>query len=311
MADSAGARIGRFGHLTGREGLDSNNVGQIITGDRDYLWLGTSLGLARIRRAALFSGTFRRSDDAMYAVSGGLRSSQCAPGYPTSSGGSLDSKGRAWIVTSNGLAMIEPGDIRRLDPPPAPQIRAVIVDGKPVVEREALVLASDVRRVEFQYSTVWLSTPERLQYEYRLEGLDADWIPAGTRRATDYNNLPPGQYRFAVRATLGDGGSGPVTTVAFTRRASWLEAQWFPWPRWPVWSRWDGGSTGSGCARSARDSGWSSKSGRGSRANCTTRWRRISSVSRRSSTASPACCASRQRWPKSGWRWRGGWRSTA
>ena len=73
-------RDGRFGHLTGREGLDSNNVGQIITGDKDYLWLGTSLGLARIRRAALFSGMFRRSDDAMYAVSGGLRSSQCAPG---------------------------------------------------------------------------------------------------------------------------------------------------------------------------------------------------------------------------------------
>ncbi len=48
----------------------------------------------------------------------------------------LDSKGRAWIVTSNGLAMIEPGDIRRLDPPPAPQIRAVIVDGKPAVERD-------------------------------------------------------------------------------------------------------------------------------------------------------------------------------
>ena len=64
--------------------------------------------------------------------------------------------------------------------------------------------------------------------EYRLEGLDSDWIPAGTRRATDYNNLPPGQYRFVVRATLGDGGAGPVTSLAFTRRASWVEAAWFP-----------------------------------------------------------------------------------
>ncbi|MBK5297668.1 MAG: hypothetical protein JJE40_10960 [Vicinamibacteria bacterium] len=221
-------RDGRFGHLTGSEGLDSNNVGQIITGDRDYLWLGTSLGLARIRRAALFGDTFRRSDDAMYAATGGLRSSQCAPGFPTSSGGRMDSKGRAWVVTSNGLAMIEPADIRRMDPPPAPQIRAVIVDGTPVVERESLELASGVRRVEFQYSTVWLGTPERLQYEYRLEGLDPDWIPAGTRRATDYNNLPPGQYRFVVRATLGEGVSGPVAAVAFTRRASWVEAPWFP-----------------------------------------------------------------------------------
>ena len=43
-------RRGQFGHLTAREGLDSNNVGQIITGDPDHLWLGTSLGLARLRR---------------------------------------------------------------------------------------------------------------------------------------------------------------------------------------------------------------------------------------------------------------------
>ena len=88
----------------------------------------------------------------------------------------------------------------------------MIVDGTHVAARQGLELASDVRRVEFQYSTVWLGTPERLQYQYRLEGLDADWIPAGTRRATDYNNLPPGEYRFLVRATLGDGASaGPVT----------------------------------------------------------------------------------------------------
>lgn len=222
-------RQGRFGQLTGREGLDSNNVGQIITGDKDYLWLGTSLGLARLRRAALFSGAFSPADDAMYAASVGLRSSQCAPGFPTSSGGRMDSKGRAWVVTSNGLAMIEPADIRQLDPPPAPQILAVIVDGTPVPGRQRLELSSSVRRVEFQYSTVWLGTPERLQYQYRLEGLDADWIPAGTRRATDYNNLPPGEYRFLVRATLGDGASsGPVAAVAFTRRASWVEAPWFP-----------------------------------------------------------------------------------
>ena len=221
-------RDGRFGHLTGKEGLDSNNVGQILIGDKDYLWLGTSLGLARIRRAALFNGVFRRSDDALYAVSGGLRSSQCAPGFPTSSGGRLDSKGRAWIVTSNGLAMIRPREIRRLDPPPAPQIRAMLVDGKPVVERAALELASDVRRVEFQYSTVWLSTPERLQYEYRLEGLDAEWSSASPRRATDYNNLPPGRYRFAVRAIVDDGVRGPVAAIAFTRRASLVEAPWFP-----------------------------------------------------------------------------------
>ncbi len=221
-------RDGRFGHLTRNEGLDSNNVGQIITGDPGYLWLGTSLGLARIRRDALFSGSFKRSDDAMYAASGGLRSSQCAPGFPISSGGRLDSRGRAWVVTSNGLAVVDPDELKPPAPPGAPQIRAVIVDGTPVADRNAIELPADVRRVEFQYSSVWLSSPELLQYQYRLEGLDNDWISAGPRRSTDYNNLPPGQYRFVVRATLGEGANSPVAVVGVTRRAAWWEASWFP-----------------------------------------------------------------------------------
>jgi signal transduction histidine kinase/ligand-binding sensor domain-containing protein len=221
-------RDGRFAHLTAREGLDSNNVGQIILGDPGYLWLGTSLGLARIRRDALFTGGFNRSDDAMYAASGGLRSSQCAPGFPISSGGHLDSRGRAWVVTSNGLAMFHPGALTPPSPPAAPQIRAMLIDGTPIPERTAIELPAGVRRVEFQYATVWLSSPERLQYQYRLEGVDQDWISAGARRSTDYNNLPPGHYRFAVRATLGEGAVGPVTTIEFTRRAAWWEASWFP-----------------------------------------------------------------------------------
>jgi signal transduction histidine kinase/ligand-binding sensor domain-containing protein len=221
-------RDGRFGRLTSEDGLDSNTVGQILTGDAEYLWLGTSLGLARLRRGALFTGAFKRSDDAMYAASGGLRSSQCAPGFPASSGGRFDGRGRAWVVTSNGLAMVDPRDLTAFTPPAAPQIHAVIVDGRPVLDRSAIELPAGVRRIEFQYSTVWLSSPERLQYQYRLDGLDADWIAAGPRRATDYNNLPPGQYRFLVRATLGEGVTGPAAAIAFTRQAAWVEAAWFP-----------------------------------------------------------------------------------
>ncbi len=165
----------------------------------------------------------------MYAASGGLRSSQCAPGFPTSSGGRLDSQGRMWVVTSNGLAMIGPRDIHPLAPPPAPQIRAMNVDGVPVVDRTTIVLPSDVRRVEFQYLEQSGSARRSgLRYEYKLEGLDADWISAGPRRSTDYNNLPPGDYRFVVRATLGEGISGPPTSLVFTRRAAWFEAAWFP-----------------------------------------------------------------------------------
>lgn len=221
-------RGGRFGHLTAREGLDSNNVGQIITGDPEHLWLGTSLGLARLRRAAIFNGSFRRGDDVLYAASRGLRSSHCAPGFPVSSGGTLDTSGRIWAVTANGLATIDTRTVAPSDPPPAPQLLEVLVDGHAVPTRGPFDLAPDVGRFELRYASVWLSTPERLQYQYRLEGLERDWIFAGGRRTADYNNLPPGRYRFLVRATLGEGVHSPITAVDVVRRAAWHEARWFP-----------------------------------------------------------------------------------
>jgi signal transduction histidine kinase/ligand-binding sensor domain-containing protein len=221
-------RGGRFGHLTAREGLDSNNVGQIIAGDREHLWLGTSLGLARLRRRAIFDGAFRRGDDVLYAASRGLRSSHCAPGFPVSSGGALDRDGRVWAVTANGLATIDTRSAVEAAPPPAPQLLEALVDGRPVNAGGPLELSPNAGRLEFRYASVWLSTPERLQYQYRLEGLERDWIPAGGRRTADYNNLPPGDYRFLVRATLGEGINSPITAVDVVRRAAWYEATWFP-----------------------------------------------------------------------------------
>ncbi|MGH1560787.1 triple tyrosine motif-containing protein [Caulobacter segnis] len=52
--------------------------------------------------------------------------------------------------------------------------------------------------------SVWPS-PRRVRFRYRLEGVDADWVEAGTRRQAFYTNLKPGKYVFRVRAANNDG----------------------------------------------------------------------------------------------------------
>jgi signal transduction histidine kinase len=47
--------------------------------------------------------------------------------------------------------------------------------------------------------------PELIRFRYRLEGLDGDWVDAGTRRTAFYSYLPPGDYRFRVAACNSDG----------------------------------------------------------------------------------------------------------
>ena len=44
-----------------------------------------------------------------------------------------------------------------------------------------------------------------MRFRYRLEGLDTDWVDAGTRRTAFYSYLPPGDYRFRVAACNPDG----------------------------------------------------------------------------------------------------------
>jgi len=47
--------------------------------------------------------------------------------------------------------------------------------------------------------------PELIRFRYRLEGLEPDWVEAGTRRSAFYSYLPPGSYRFHVAACNNNG----------------------------------------------------------------------------------------------------------
>jgi signal transduction histidine kinase len=44
-----------------------------------------------------------------------------------------------------------------------------------------------------------------VRFRYRLEGVDSDWVEAGTRRVAYYSHLPPGSYTFNVIAANSDG----------------------------------------------------------------------------------------------------------
>lgn len=48
------------------------------------------------------------------------------------------------------------------------------------------------------YASLAYLEQDNLTYYYRLDGIDNDWVKAGTRRYVNYSNLPPGTYRFQV-----------------------------------------------------------------------------------------------------------------
>jgi signal transduction histidine kinase len=60
-------------------------------------------------------------------------------------------------------------------------------------------------RLEFSYTGLFFTAPERVRFKYRLDGLEHEWVEAGARRSVPYSYLPPGDYTFHVTACNDDG----------------------------------------------------------------------------------------------------------
>lgn len=59
--------------------------------------------------------------------------------------------------------------------------------------------------VSFDFAALDFTAPKALQYEWKLEGFDRDWIHGGTRRTATYSDLPGGEFVLKVRAANSDG----------------------------------------------------------------------------------------------------------
>lgn len=93
---------------------------------------------------------------------------------------------------------------------------------------ENLELPFNKNHITFQFIGVSLTAPEKVMYQYKLEGLDNDWTPATSKTEATYSSLPPGKYKFLVKAMNNDGlwNQQPVS-YEFTISPPWYKTWWF------------------------------------------------------------------------------------
>src|SRR3954447_15111254 len=82
-------------------------------------------------------------------------------------------------------------------------VERILVDGKDYSPGNSISAPPGQGQLEVQFTSPTFQNPEKLVFSYMLEGFDRDCIQAGNRRTAFYTNIPPGQYRFRVRAGLG------------------------------------------------------------------------------------------------------------
>ena len=74
-----------------------------------------------------------------------------------------------------------------------------------IYETNEIKLDYDQNFFSFEFAALDYTNPEKIQYEYKLEGLDNDWITCNNSHSAHYTNVKPGKYTFKVKATNSDG----------------------------------------------------------------------------------------------------------
>jgi ligand-binding sensor domain-containing protein/signal transduction histidine kinase len=175
------------------------------------LWLSTQSGIFRVSIAELnayASGAAPALAVTAYGTADGMNIRECSGGGHPAAWKLAD--GSLWFATPDGVSFLDPAHMPENRVPPPVVIENVLADDearRPEGEQrnQPLIIKPGVHRLEFQYAGLSFVAPQKVQYRYRLDGFDRDWIEAGSRRAAFYTNLPPGSYRFRVLAANNDG----------------------------------------------------------------------------------------------------------
>jgi len=229
---------GRWTEFTAAQGAPPG-AAFFITEDHDgYLWLGGLRGLFRIEREALMAlvegrGGHAASEQLLNARNErfGGQAGQCCNGAGNAKG-ALDGS-RLWLPTRDGLVAVQTDRIEHNPQPPQVHIERMLLADReldtPRDNRE-LELQLGVRDMSLEFTALSFQNPASVRLLYRLDGYDTRWYEVDDykKRATRYTNLPPGHYRFEVRASNNaDVWNAQVAELRFFVPPRFHETWWF------------------------------------------------------------------------------------
>jgi diguanylate cyclase (GGDEF)-like protein len=205
-------------------GMTTGPAGTVLSIGQDHagrIYLGTQRGVVRLTPVDRPDASADDITSERFGVADGLPSATCNWGQL------VDSKGRVWIPTTGGIALLDPDREARFVAPLAPLTieRAQATASGLSIEKD-MALPYGERDVLFEYA---LLTPRRagaVRYRTQLVGYDASasaWVAAYQKA---YTNLPARHYLFRVEARDATGQhSGPVELAFSVEPSPWLR----PW----------------------------------------------------------------------------------
>ena len=212
-------------------GAPDNSVYGLTSDRQGNIWLSTNNGLGRFDPE---TEQFRN-----YYMSDGLQSNSFM--WDASFRGS---DGQLFFGGVNGLNAFFPEDIIESIVLPKVFISKLIINnqeveigdafhGKVILEKgisytEEIILSHRDPVFSLEFTAMDNVNPAEVQYQYKLEGFDNDWILTGAEeRSVRYTNLNAGSYIFQVKASNSDGAWNEVpATLGITILPPWWKSWW-------------------------------------------------------------------------------------
>jgi len=224
---------GKFATVGPGQGLPNGVICHIETDSRGSVWLGSYSGLIRVPKSELdrvADGGAGPLEALVYGRGEGMPTLECSGGLQPA--GCRTADGRLWFATQKGLVGVDPAVVKINRHPPPVVIEEVRVNGHlsaaSAPEGQMVRIPPGRHRLEFRYTGLSFTAPEKVRFRFRLAGVDRDWVEAGTQRAAVYQYLPPGEYVFQVTACNNDGVWNPAgARVAFVVEPFVWQTWWF------------------------------------------------------------------------------------
>jgi signal transduction histidine kinase/ligand-binding sensor domain-containing protein len=202
------------------DGLPTNYLNTIVFDGKHRLWIGTAKGLSCF--------LIKENKFLTYTVFDGLP----ADDFYENSTLFDSSSGKLWIAANNTLLSFYPDSLLQVRNKKIPvYIDEINVNGKahPTMAFKNESFEPAENYFQFHFVAVDLENGKDMQYAYRMEGADKDWVEVGKVNTASYANLNPGKYSFYVRAKHRGDIEWAVTDRPYTFiiGTPWFSTWWF------------------------------------------------------------------------------------
>jgi signal transduction histidine kinase/ligand-binding sensor domain-containing protein len=203
-------------HYTKSDGLPNEVIYGILKDNAGYLWLSSNKGLAQ------FSPT--RGSIKTYDLSDGLQSDEFNTNVCY-----RHTDGTLFFGGVHGINYFNASELKRNVLVPPVKITAVtVLDSARPPNQKQLTLNYDQNFIGFEFATLNFSNTEKNKYQYKLKGIDPDWVNAQHRRYANYTKLPAGNYVFRVRGSNDDGiWNEQGASIIIVIKPPFWETLWF------------------------------------------------------------------------------------